>query len=74
MHWRIQSWSEGGFPNVANVSGRSGSVPVTVSPPDLKNHGGGVSVQPENPPGYATAMRDQGPYKRVETWAFVSKF
>ena len=22
-----------GFPNVANVSGRSGSVPVTVSPP-----------------------------------------
>ena len=31
--WRIQSWSEGGFPNVANVRGQSGSVPVTVSPP-----------------------------------------
>ena len=31
--WRTQSWSEGGFPNVANVRGRSGSVPVTVSPP-----------------------------------------
>ena len=30
--WRIQSWCQGGFPNVANVSGWWGSVPVTVSP------------------------------------------
>ena len=60
FQWRIQSWSEGGFPKVANVSGRSGSVPVTVrvTPLIKKNHGrggGGGSGQPENP-GYDTAF------------------
>ena len=49
--WRIQSWSEGGFPIVANVSGRLGSVPVTVSPPDLKKImvGGGFPGNQKTP-------------------------
>ena len=44
----IASRSEGGFPNVANVSGRSGSVPVTVSPLIKKNHGRGGGGFPGN--------------------------
>ena len=36
MQWRIQSWSQGGFPKVANLSGWWRSLPVRVSPPWYK--------------------------------------
>ena len=51
---RIQSWSQGGISNVANVRGWWGSVPVTVSRPWLKKSwpGGGFRAT-RKPPGYA---------------------
>ena len=50
QQWRIQSWSQGGFPKAPNVSGWWRSVPVTVSLPSLKKiMAGEVSGQPENP-------------------------
>ena len=55
--WHIQRWSQGGFPShtfkwLLKVSASKGVIRV-----DLKkswSEGGGVSGQPENPPGYAT--------------------
>ena len=61
--WLIQSWFQGGFPKVENLSGCWRTVPVKSVTPWLKNitvgggGGGWVSGQPENPSGYATDSR-----------------
>ena len=63
LQWRIQSWSQVGFPRdtfkgLVKVSASNGVIRV-----DWKQSwpGGGVSGQPENPPGYATgSMQTRG--------------
>ena len=51
--WRIQSWSPGGFPKVANCTSKwlvKIGASYGVTPLNKKNHGqGGVSGQPETP-------------------------
>ena len=32
QQWRIQSWSQGGFPKLANLSGWGRSVPASIKP------------------------------------------
>ena len=61
MQWRIQRWSQGGITKGTNVSGWRRSVSVTLSPPMIKTKSmprGGVSGQPENPPGYCMRIHN----------------
>ena len=58
IQWRIQSWSQGGFPSRKFKWLVKVGECKDVNPLIKKNHGpgGGVSGQPENPPEYATEI------------------